>query len=354
MATLISEWSNVEVRAVIRFLHAKGIGPSEILKELVSVYGEGVMSRKQVSVWCKAFSDGRTSVEDEPRSGRPCTSSGADQVNRVDALIRQDRRYKVRDLALELDISKSVVHEIVQKLGYRKVSARWVPKQLTDVHKEQRRVMSAQLLDRFRFRHAELENVITGDETWVHHVTPETKRDSMTWKHAGSPVARKFKVQNSARKMMATVFWDSKGVLLVHFTPHGETVNAANYCETLNLLREAIRRKRPSRLRQGVLLQHDDATPHTAHLTRGWLEKYGWEILPHPPHSPDLAPSDFHLFGNLMRRLSGCRFENDEGVADEVRGWLNTRDEQFYRDGIFALLHRWQKCIDNNGDYIEK
>ena len=123
MATLISEWSNVEVRAVIRFLHAKGIGPSEILKELVSVYGEGVMSRKQVSVWCKAFSDGRTSVEDEPRSGRPCTSSGADQVNRVDALIRQDRRYKVRDLALELDISKSVVHEIVQKLGYRKVSA---------------------------------------------------------------------------------------------------------------------------------------------------------------------------------------------------------------------------------------
>ena len=129
-------------------------------------------------------------------------------MNRVDALIRQDQRYKVRDLALELDISKSVVHEIVQKLGYRKVSARWVPKQLTDVHKEQRRVMSAQLLDRFRFRHAELENVITGDETWVHRVTPETKRDSMTWKHAGSPVARKFKVQNSARKLMATVFWD--------------------------------------------------------------------------------------------------------------------------------------------------
>ena len=59
------------------------------------------------------------------------------------------------------------------------------------------------------------DNLITGDETWVHLNTPETKRDSMTWKYPSSPVTKKFKVQRSAAKVMATVFWDAKGVILL-------------------------------------------------------------------------------------------------------------------------------------------
>ncbi|GFS10396.1 histone-lysine N-methyltransferase SETMAR [Elysia marginata] len=88
----------------------------------------------------------------------------------------------------------------------------------------------------------------------------------------------------------------------------GETINAARYCQTLDKLREAIRRKRPGQLTNGVILQHDNATPHTARVTQDWLEKYGWEILPHPPHSPNLAPSDYHLFEPLKRELAGKRF----------------------------------------------
>ncbi|GFS06490.1 histone-lysine N-methyltransferase SETMAR [Elysia marginata] len=58
---------------------------------------------------------------------------------------------------------------------------------------------------------------------------------------------------------------------------------------------------RPGLLRRGVVLQHDNATPHSANLTQQWLQRYGWEILPHPTHSPDLTPSDFYLFGALKR-----------------------------------------------------
>ncbi|GFO26529.1 histone-lysine N-methyltransferase SETMAR [Plakobranchus ocellatus] len=74
---------------------------------------------------------------------------------------------------------------------------------------------------------------------------------------------------------------------------------------TLDRLKEAIRRKRPGLLRRGVVLQHDNATPHSANLTQQWLQRYGWEILPHPAHCPDLTPSDFHLFGPLKRHLGG-------------------------------------------------
>ncbi|GFO38037.1 histone-lysine N-methyltransferase SETMAR [Plakobranchus ocellatus] len=117
----------------------------------------------------------------------------------------------------------------------------------------------------------------------------------MTWKHPSSPVTKKFTVQQSVKKVMVTVFWDSRGMILLDILPKGESVNADQYCETLDRLRHAVRRKRPGLLRSGVVLQHDNTTPHMA-------ERYRWDIIPHPAHSPDLSSSDFHLFGPLKRR----------------------------------------------------
>ncbi|GFN81893.1 histone-lysine N-methyltransferase SETMAR [Plakobranchus ocellatus] len=88
----------------------------------------------------------------------------------------------------------------------------------------------------------------------------------MTWKHPSSPVTKKFKVQRSAAKVMASVFSDAKGVILLDILPQGQCINAARYCSTLGRLKEAIRRKRPGLLRRGVVLQHDNATPHSANL----------------------------------------------------------------------------------------
>ncbi|GFO08494.1 histone-lysine N-methyltransferase SETMAR [Plakobranchus ocellatus] len=75
----------------------------------------------------------------------------------------------------------------------------------------------------------------------------------MTWKHPSSPVTKKFKVQRSAAKVKATVFWDAKGVILLEILPQGQCINAARYCSTLDRLKEAIRRKRPGLLRRGVV-----------------------------------------------------------------------------------------------------
>ncbi|GFN80431.1 histone-lysine N-methyltransferase SETMAR [Plakobranchus ocellatus] len=83
---------------------------------------------------------------------------------------------------------------------------------------------------------------------------------------------------------MATVFWDSHGMILLDILPKGESVNADQYCETLDRLRHAVRRKRPGLLRSGVVLQHDNATSHTAKRTKESLERYRWDIFPHPTH----------------------------------------------------------------------
>jgi len=96
-------------------------------------------------------------------------------------------------------------------------------------------------LSQRRRRH--IDHFVTGDETWVSHITPESKQQSLHWKHTGSPKRKKFKQTISTRKIMCTVFWDRQGVLLVEFLSQSTTINSAVYCETPKKLRHAIQNK---------------------------------------------------------------------------------------------------------------
>lgn len=171
---------------------------------------------------------------------------------------------------------------------------------------------------------------ITGNETWVHHFTPETKAASMTWKHPNSPVRKKFKVSPSAGQVMATVFWDVKGVILLDFLYHG-TINAAHYCDTLTKLRSAIQRKRPGLLSEGVMLLDENAKPHAARLTQDQIHHFGWERLDHPAYSPDLAPSDFHLFPALKAHSQDVTSKTMLRWSRMCDNFLHCRAQSFTR-----------------------
>jgi hypothetical protein len=126
----------------------------------------------------------------------------------------------------------------------------------------------------------------------------------MTWKHPHSPVKKKFKAVQSPEKVMATVFWDVLGVLLVDLTPPSSTINSAAYQEALKRLKAAIRHKRPGLLTKGlgVLLLHDNTRPHSAAATVNLLNSWGWVV--HPLYCPDLASSFFHPFPNTKKHLT--------------------------------------------------
>jgi hypothetical protein len=79
----------------------------------------------------------------------------------------------------------------------------------------------------------------------------------------------------------------------------------------------------------------------------------GWELLSHPPFSPDLASSDYQLFGPLKGHLGGHRYETDEASQEAVRSGLWGAGKDFYHRGIFKILQRWQKCIDRIRDFVE-
>ena len=104
-----------------------------------------------------------------------------------------------------------------------------------------------------------LEQIITGDETWVHQYCPETKAQSMARKHPGSPTIKKIQDINQLSETDGDMFWDMHGVLLLHFFPPNETANSAAYQATLKKLKRAVQRKRLQMSDKRVLLLHDNA-----------------------------------------------------------------------------------------------
>ena len=132
---------------------------------------------------------------------------------------------------------------------------------------------------------------------------------------------------------MSTVFWDEEGVILVDIMPHGQTINSDLYIQTLKKLQKRFRRVRPHKDVAEILLQHDNARPHVSLKTQEAITKLGWAVLPHPPYSPDLAPSDFHLFGALKDNIRRKRFGTDEEVVEEVKKWLRDQHSNWYKGG---------------------
>jgi len=147
----------------------------------------------------------------------------------------------------------------------------------------------------------------------------------MEWRHSGSPRPKKFLVQKFAGKVLASTFWDQDGILLVDYLPKGQTINAEYYSSLLVQLKEILKEKLRGKVTKGVLFLHDNAPTHRPLVTQ---KKLGFECLDHPPYSPDLAPSNYHLFPGLKKQ--DRHFSSDAEVIAAAETWLDGQLSLFF------------------------
>jgi hypothetical protein len=102
------------------------------------------------------------------------------------------------------------------------------------------------------------------------------------------------------------------------------------------------------------VLLNENARLHTAAYTVDRLRALKFEVLKHPPYSPELAPSEFHLFGPMKEHLRGQKFADDNEVMEVVQSWLKATSRSFFLEGIRKLVHRWTKRVTKQGDCVEK
>uniref|UniRef100_A0A0N5CBX8 Histone-lysine N-methyltransferase SETMAR n=1 Tax=Strongyloides papillosus TaxID=174720 RepID=A0A0N5CBX8_STREA len=119
----------------------------------------------------------------------------------------------------------------------------------------------------------------------------------------------------------------------------GETINSEFYCQVLEEMYQKLSKKVPALInRKGPILLHDNAKPHVSKKTFQKLSQLGYETLPHPAYSSDLAPTDFHFFKHLDNFLTDKIFGSDEDLKTAFEAFIESRTPDFYARGLKNCL----------------
>jgi hypothetical protein len=177
---------------------------------MIPVYGGKFLSHKAVHNWVEKFSQGRSKVAGDARPSRPVKIATGTTMQREDKLIRVDRRITIDSVATALGCFHGVAYSTMHdRLKFVKCAGR-VPRELKNREEMNRMGLSLQHLLVLPYANEGedmLNRNVTGDESWVHHYQPESKRGSIQWKHPSSPRSiKRFKVLPPAGKIMLTVF----------------------------------------------------------------------------------------------------------------------------------------------------
>lgn len=97
---------------------------------------------------------------------------------------------------------------------------------------------------------------------------------------------------------MTSVFWDARGTISIDYLQKGQTIKSEYYANLLQRLNDKIAEKRPDLVDEKILFHQDNAPVHTSVIEKAKMQEWEWELVSHPPYSPDLAPSDYFLFRN--------------------------------------------------------
>ena len=320
----------LEERYAIKFCFKVGKNAAETYGMLQTAFGASCRNRASVIEWHKRFKEGRESVRDDERCGRSKEVNTPDLIGQIKNFMDKDRRVTIETISAQFDVSVGTVHTIIrEEQKMRKICAKFVPRVLRKDQRERRCHDSRDMVELINLDAVVLDALVTFDESWIYCYDPETKRQSSQWKHTGSPRPKKARQSKSTHTLLMIPFFDSTGMIYMHWVPTGQTVNKDYYVEVLREFRKRFRRKRPALFKSGQWHFHQDNAPvDNSILVTDYLAKMGIKTVPHPPYSPDLALCDFWLFPKLKKKLRGCRYETTEEMKEAVTKVIDTLTQE--------------------------
>ncbi|CAF4267146.1 unnamed protein product, partial [Rotaria sordida] len=248
-----------------------------------------------VARWAQWFREGREEIEDEERSGRPVTETTLDNIEEIRSIINDDPHVTIAELQEHTGLSYGTVHRILSDhLELRKITARYIPKQLMDYQRNERVRICKENLSKFTEGGWRLSDVITGDESWFFHQQTDRKVSNAAWVAKDDPLPTIIRRNKFAPKTLFCIFFKSTGPLLIHRVERGQTIDRHYYIENcLQPVIEEIKKQRPSSGTHAIKLHHDNGRAHVHQDVLDYLRSEKITIVQHPPNSPDLSPCDF-------------------------------------------------------------
>lgn len=350
LLTVLFEMNKEHIRFYILTRFKLGLNATDIHRELCDAWKDSCIPYRTVANWVHEFREGRQSIEDAFRPGRPVTETSSENIETVRQLIELNPHISIRYIVAETDLTYYAVQTIiVNYLKLKKLCSRWVPHFLTEEQKKERVKICTENLANLESGKWRKYDVITGDETWLYLRKIES---SGAWVSEGGSPSSEVRRSQFEPKSMFCVFFMTNGPVLIHQVPRGQSINGTYYQKNcLEPLVERIKSKRPSKGTHGIKLHFDNAPPHKTSIVNNYLAEHSIAIMPHPVYSPDLAPCDFWLFGYLKQQLK--TYSNDESLKRGVTEILEKIPKEMYRNSFENWIERMKLCIQYGGDYFE-
>ena len=222
-----------EQREYCKICRLLGKSASEIKSELDTVYGENTIPYRTVARWVSYFKEGRSSVKDEARPGRPVLATSENDVATFQSIVQQDSAYLVEEIKDLSGLSLSYVYTILkEKLKLQKICARWIPHLLTPEHKKDHVEKASVLLSRFKNQASHcLREVVSSDETWLYFFDPDNKMNNKMWvgENNERPVVARW--SRSVRRVRYAPFFDNNRIVAYVSVPENCRVTGTFYSD---------------------------------------------------------------------------------------------------------------------------
>ena len=336
-----------EIRAVVHYFFLNGIPAASAAAKLKATYGEQSMSRTGVLYWYKEFREGRESVLQAAKPGRPLKNENIDVI---ETILKEYPFASARFISYEVNLSLNTVIRILkEELHLKKRYRRWVPKILNSDQKKKRMDMSKNM---YNFLSKLKENqryaVITCDESWFFL---SYDFDSKWCASDEDPPVSGKRLMNEEKIMIFSAFSVS-GIVLLKALPTKSTFNSTYLCEHIlpDLTENAIK-SMEKKTKHSPILHYDNAKPHTAKQTIQKIDSLGWKKLEHPPYSPDISPNDFFLYGYVKSQLPYYHPKSSYELLEAITEICSKIKESIWVKVYNSWLERLKSVYESNGEY---
>jgi [histone H3]-lysine36 N-dimethyltransferase SETMAR len=341
------------LRAYIKVRAALGIEPIVISKELNDVFKDQAPSYSTVARWCKLFREGRDSLEDDPRSGRPISETVPANIERVRHVIDEDPFSTYDDIQAETSLCRNTIQHIIHDhLKLRKITSRWVPHELSVKNRNERVRICKENLAKFEEDKWRVCDIITGDESWFYHRRVGRKQSNASWVAEGQNPRTVVRQGRYEPKTMFTIFFRTTGVVHISYLDEGKTIDHKTYINScIKPIIKILNKQRPTLGCKNLKFHHDNAKPHVHKSVITCLKTNNFIIMEQPPYSPDLAPSDFWLFDYIKQRLQD--HSSAQSLANQISEIVKAIPLHEFKKTFEKWLERMRLCIKHKGDYFE-
>lgn len=343
----MTENMDEEIRHVIHYFYRKNTPAPSCHALIVATYGEESISRTGVNYWYNQFRQGRQSVTQLGKAGRPKKNEKSQAIKE---LVNDMPSASARYIAEQTDLSPNTVIRILKReLGLKKRCLRWVPKILNERQKAERVQYSKEMLKTLtKLNGKDKMLVVTCDESWF-YLSYYHEAEWVAEGDKPSDIPKRLKNEEKIMFFSAISF---PGLVYLHALPQNVTLNATYMCQhILPTLTELAQKQKAPRSKKSLILHWDNARPHIAKMTNEKIKELGWKKLPQPAYSPDISPNDFFLYGYIKAKLPyyHCKsiYELNKAVDEICKKIPNNIWENVYE----SWIKRLNAVIECGGEY---